>query len=230
MVCVLARRPGSGGLVVGRSRSILLLPGQLACARQGIGAQIGHYPGEIYDEQTHGPYRRDRIHMVAGRIVRGERQAQQHDDEHTHQQQRRRVARQPVGEAHHAVGGAQRSDHDHQAQHEHRVGEDRAYDRRLRDDQLALLQGEDDHEQLRQVAERGLHHSRDRRPEALAQLLGGKGHDPREARERKRGHSEARHRRPLSIVGRARDRRQERDRSERDALCGSETAHLACRQ
>jgi hypothetical protein len=77
---------------------------------------------------------------------------------------------------------AQCSDHDHQAQHEHRVGEDRADDRRLRNHQLALLQGEDDHEQLRQVAERGLHHSRDRGSEALAQLLRCEGHDPRQAR------------------------------------------------
>ena len=35
--------------------------------------------------------------------------------------------------------GAPRADHDHEAEHEQRVREDRADDRRLRDDQLALL-------------------------------------------------------------------------------------------
>ena len=48
--------------------------------------------------------------------------------------------------------------------------------------QLALLQREDDHEQLRQVAERGLQHAGHRRAEALAELLGGKRHQPRQPR------------------------------------------------
>jgi hypothetical protein len=58
-----------------------------------------------------------------------------------------------VGEAHHPLARAAGADHDHQSEHEHRVGEDRADDRRLGDDQLALLQREYDDEQLGQVAE-----------------------------------------------------------------------------
>ena len=46
-------------------------------------------------------------------------------------------------EAHHAVGRAPCADDEHDAEHEQGVGEDRADDRRLRDDQRPGLQGED---------------------------------------------------------------------------------------
>ena len=79
-----------------------------------------------------------------------------------------------------AARRAARADDDHQPEHEQRVGEDRADDRRLRDDELALLQREDHDEQLRQVAERRLQHAGHGRAEALAELLGRERHDPRQ--------------------------------------------------
>ena len=94
------------------------------------------------------------------------------------------------------IGRAARADDDHEPEHEHRVGEDRADDRGLRDDELSFLQGEDDDEQLRQVAERRLQHARDAGAEALAELLGGEGHHPRETGQRDGRQREARHRRP----------------------------------
>ena len=101
-----------------------------------------------------------------------------------------------------AVGRAAGADHDHEAEHEQRVGEDRADDRGLGDDQLALLQGEDHDEQLGQVAERRLQHPRDGRAEVLAQLLGRERDDPGEPGQRERGQREARDRRPGAVVGR----------------------------
>ena len=138
--------------------------GGLAGRRSDIRAQVRHDPGDVDDQQADRADDRDRLDVVAGRIVRAEREPEQHDDEHGHLQQRRRVARQALGEAHHAVGRAARADHDHEAEHEQRVGEDRADDRRLRDDELALLQREDDDEQLGQVAERRLQHAGDAGP------------------------------------------------------------------
>ncbi len=105
-----------------------------------------------------------------------------------------------------------RPDDDHQPEHEQRVGEDRADDRRLGDDQLALLQREDHHEQLGQVAERGLHHPGHPGAEALAQLLGGEGDDPGEAGKRDRGQQEARDGGPAAVVGEAGQSRHQRDR------------------
>ena len=65
-----------------------------------------------------------------------------------------------------------RADDDHEAEHEQRVGEDRADDRELRDDDLARRQREDHDEELGQVAQRRLEHAGDRGPEVLADLLG----------------------------------------------------------
>ena len=110
-------------------------------------------------------------------------------------------------------GARARADDDHQPEHEQRVGEHRSDDRRLRDHQLALLQREDHDEQLRQVAERRLQHAGDARPEALAELLGGERHDPRQPGQRERGEREAGHRRPGLVVGQPRQRREDRDRS-----------------
>jgi len=91
---------------------------------------------------------------------------------------------------------AARADNDHEAEHEQRVGEDRADDRRLRDNQLALLQREDHDEQLGQVAERRLQHACDRRAEAVAKLLGGERHHPRQPGEREGAIRKARHGQP----------------------------------
>ena len=137
-----------------------------------------------------------------------------------HLQQRGGVHRQALGEAHQAVGRAAGADDDHEAEHEQRVGEDRADDRRLRDHQLALFEREDHDEQLGQVAERRLHHAGDARPEALAELLGGERHDPRQPRERERGEREAGHGRPRAVVGDAGERREHRDQQQEQALEG----------
>ena len=82
------------------------------------------------------------------------------------------------------------ADHDHEAEHEQRVGEQRADDRGLRDDDLAGAQGEDDHEELGQVAQRRLQHAGGGGAEALAHLLGGQRDEVGQARQRHRGERE----------------------------------------
>ena len=54
---------------------------------------------------------------------------------------------------------------------------------RPRDHDLAGRQREDDDEELGQVSERRLEHARDRRAEALADLLGREGDDPGQSGE-----------------------------------------------
>jgi hypothetical protein len=113
-----------------------------------------------------------------------------------------------------------------QPQHQQGVGQHRADDRRLGDDQLALLQGEDDDEQLRQVAEGGLHHPRHAGPEALAQLLRGEGHDPCQPRQGQRRQQEARDSRPGAVVGQTGQRREDHDSRQRRALEGGQPRHV----
>ena len=197
--------------------------------RRAVGAQVGNDPGQVDDEQAHRADGRDRLDVMAGGVVGGEREPEQHDDEHRDLQQRRRVPGQALGEAHHPVRRAARPDHDHEAEHEQAVGEDRADDRRLGDHQLALLQGEDHDEQLRQVAERRLQHPGDGRAEALAELLGREGHDPGEAGERDGRQREARNRRPGRVVGDARQRREGRDRAQGGALEAGQCAQWLSR-
>ena len=75
---------------------------------------------------------------------------------------------------------------DHQPEHEQRVGEDRADQRGLRDDELAGAEREEDDEELGQVAERRLQEAGDRRPEPQPDLLGRERHHPGEPGERQR--------------------------------------------
>ncbi len=202
----------------------LLALGRLV-AGASVGAQIGNHPCDVDHEQADGPHRRDHLHVMTGGVVRGERQAEQDDDEDGHEQQRRGVARKAVREAHHAVGSAVGPDDYHEAEHEHRVGEDRPDDRRLGDHELTLLQREDDHEQLWQIAERRLQHTCDSGPKALAQLLCGKRHDPRQPGERERGDRKARNSGPGLVVGHSGKRREQSDQRQREALLRGQPGH-----
>ena len=145
--------------------------------------------------------------VVRGPVVARGGDAQEHDQEAREQHQGRVVLGQAGVEAHHAVGAPARAGEDHEAEHEQRIGEDRADDRRLRDDDLAGGEREHDDEELGQVAERRLQHPGDGRPEALADLLGREGDDPRQAGERHGRQHEGEQRRRVGVVGRAgRDR------------------------
>ena len=99
-----------------------------------------------------------------------------------------------------------RADHDHRAEHEQRVGEQRADDRRLRHHGLARLQREDHDEQLGQVAERRLQQPGHRRAELLADLLGGERHDVGEPGERDRRQAERQQRGAAAVARDARPR------------------------
>jgi hypothetical protein len=157
--------------------------------------------------------------------VGGEGQAEEDDDEGGQQEQRGGVVGQALGEAHEPIGGAAGADHDHQAEHQQGVGEHGADDGRLGHHQLGLFEREDDDEQLGEVAERGLEHAGEARSEALAELLGGERHDPREPGQREGGEGEARHGSPAAVVGEARERREHRDQQQEQALGCSQAGH-----
>ena len=152
-------------------------------------------------------------------------QPDEHDDEARDQQQRRGVVGQAPAEAHRPVGRRAGADDDHQAEHEQRVGEDRADDRGLGDHHLAGAQGEDDHEELGQVAQRRLQQARRGRAEALADLLGGQRDDVRQARQRHRGRGEGQQRRPVGVVRDPGDGSGHHDGADDDALGAREPSH-----
>ena len=111
-------------------------------------------------------------------------------------------------------GARQRARDEHQSEHEQRVDQDRAEDRRLGDHQLTGVQREDDDEELGQVAERRLQQAGRRRPEPLSHLLGRDRHDPRRARERDARDDEREYVPKAARV--ARDRSQDRHRRDDD--------------
>ena len=75
---------------------------------------------------------------------------------------------------------------DRQPEHEQRVRKQRAEDRRLRDDDLARGEREQNDEELGQVAERRLEHSGRRGPEVRPDRLGSDSDRPRQPAERGR--------------------------------------------
>ena len=85
---------------------------------------------------------------------------------------------------------AQPANHEGEAQHEERVGEDRADERRLDHHDEALAQGEEADEELRQVAERRLHDTGRGVPEAGAKVVGRRTDEERERGEGHRGDRE----------------------------------------
>ena len=116
--------------------------------------------------------------------------------------------------------GARRApDHDHEAEHEQRVGEDRADDRRLRDDELALLQREDHDEQLRAGCRASTAASRSRRGRS-ARRAARCANDTTQARPASASVASAKRGTggPGAVVGDARQRREHGDAQERDAL------------
>ena len=133
-------------------------------ARRRVRAQVRDDPRDVDDQQADRADRRDRLDVAAapGRASRRERPSSTMMNTVTSSSvavsRGRRLEKRMTPSVR-----AARADHDHEAEHEQRVGEDRADDRRLRDDELALLQREDHDEQLGQVAERRLQQPR-RRP------------------------------------------------------------------
>ena len=128
--------------------------------------------------------------MLAGAIADLVREPEQDDDEDGEEQQRRRVVRQPRLEAHDAVLCMAGARDDRETEYEECVREQRAEDRRLGNDDLACGEREEDDEQLRKVAERGLEHARHCRPEMSAHRLGPDSDRPGEAAERNGGQDE----------------------------------------
>ena len=128
----LRSRPG----VPGRRRlsGLRALPG----GREQVLAQ----PDGVDDEQDARP-RRSRWCGRGGwpRPPRSVIETEQHDDEGGHQQQRGGVVGQSRTEAHPPIGRLERARHQHQAEQEQGVGEDRAQDRRLGDHLVTGLQG-----------------------------------------------------------------------------------------
>ena len=165
---------------------------------RGLSAHVGDHPRQIDAQQGDGGDGRDLALVPGGGLVGRVGQPDEHDDEARDQQQRRGVVGQPRAEAHHPVGCLAGAHDDHEAQDEQRVGEDRADDRRLCDHHLAGAQGEDDDEELGQVAQGRLQQARRRWAEALADLLGGQRDDMREAGQRHRGRGEGEQRRPVA--------------------------------
>ena len=101
--------------------------------------------------------------QALGKGRHGQRRDGQHGQNDDH-------ARGLGGEALRAV--AQSPEQEGQPQNEQAVAQDRADQHRLHHGDIALLQGEDAHEQLREVAQRGLQHARGARPQPLPHLLG----------------------------------------------------------
>ena len=91
-------------------------------------------------------------------------------------------------------------DGDREPEHEQRVREQRAEDRELRHDELARAEREDHDEELRQVAERRLQHSRHGGAELRADRLGRDPDRPRDAAERGPRENEDRDRRCAGVV------------------------------
>src|SRR5262249_56084884 len=88
------------------------------------------------------------------------------------------------------------------------VREQRSEDRRLGEEGLAGRGGEEDDEQLRQIAERGLEGTGDSGAEALADRLGRDPDQPGEAAERGGGEHEDRSRGDARVMEDTRDRRE----------------------
>jgi hypothetical protein len=125
-----------------------------------------------------------------------------------------RVVGQACAEPHAPVVRNVRAHEQRRAQHQQRVGEQRSQDRRLGHDHLARGEGEQHHEQLGQVAERGLQHPGDRGAEVLADLLRGEGDHPREAAEGDDAEREHRHVAAPGVVQDAGDDRDQHDRGQ----------------
>ena len=142
---------------------------------------------------------------------------------------RRGVVRQPRAEAHDCRRArAERPGHDHQAEHEQRVDQDRAQDGGLGDDLLSRLKGEDHHEELGQVADRRLHQTPVAAgPSRSPTCSVASATDPGHAGQRERGNQEGDH--PGDAVGvprHAREHGHRGDRGEDRAFGSGEPAQL----
>ena len=143
-------------------------------------------------------------------------------DEHREQHQHRRVVGQARAEPHHAVLGPRRSGDDREAEHEQRVREQRAEDRGLGDHRLTGGEGEEDDEELGEVAERRLEDARDRGAEAGADRLGTDPDHPGEPGKRQPADDEGHDGLVGRVVQDAGERRcDERDRDEDAAPQGA---------
>ena len=122
-------------------------------------------------------------------------------------------------EAHDAVLGLAGARDDREAEHEERVREQRAEDRRLGDDDLAGGEREENDEELGKVAERRLEHARHRRPEVSADRLGRRSRSPRRGRRaRRRRQDEHGDRLRVGVVERPCDDGEREDPAEHEPL------------
>ena len=135
-------------------------------------------------------------------------EAEQRDHGQRQQEQRGGVVGQSPAEAHRVLARSPRACDDRESQDEQRIGEERAEDRRLRDDDLAGGEGEEDDEELGEVAERGLEDAGDGGAEAGTDRLGRDADQPGEPGEGDAGDEEHRRRRCVRVVERACDRGQ----------------------
>ena len=111
-------------------------------------------------------------------------------------------------------GAGARPGDDREPQDEQRVREQRADDRRLRHDELAGGEGEEDDEELGQVAERRLERSGHGRPEAHTDGLRRDGDHPGQAGQRDGGDQEGRDWVGVQVVERPGGDRGESDAAE----------------
>ena len=154
-------RRGGRGLGLGDMSRLdlrVLVPPQRRGQRQGEDDQQHDRDGD-----------RQRLLVMRGRRVRLRREARQHQRGGGQRHQHARRARPADGEPLRAV--LQAAHDERQAEHQQQVGQDRADDRRLDDDQVTLAQREERDEQLRQIAERALQHAGRAGTEAVAEPL-----------------------------------------------------------
>ena len=150
----------------------------------GVRAEGEGQAEEKHDEKQHRAGRAERILVLRGRRVQlgGERRDDQRGDREHHE--RRDHARRLGVEMQPSVLEA--TDENRDAQHEQRVCEDGADQRRLHDLQETGAQRERADENLGKVAERRLQHARRPRTEVFADLLRAARHVHREQRQRDR--------------------------------------------
>ena len=192
-----------------------LLDRRLVPARR---AQVPPEPGGVDAEQADRADHRDRDLVLTRPVADAVGQPEQDDDEDRQQEQRRGVVGKARVEAHDAVACNACPGHDRQAEHQQRVREQRAEDRRLGDDDLAGREREQHDEELGQIAECRLEHARDGGAEVRADRLRADPDRPREPAERGGGHDEDGDGIRVGVVEQACDRRQREDRAEQQPL------------
>ena len=148
---------------------IELLDRRLDRARSRAATDRERHRGREHDEQDDRDEDADLLGVAGVRRTRHRRQGRHRErGDREHQQHRHRADRLSV-EPLRAV--AQAAEEEGEPEHEQRVGEDRADERRLHHDDEPRLQAEDRDEELGQVAQRRLEDAGRARAEAVAELI-----------------------------------------------------------